>query len=291
MKEYTEFFFHKQGRPGNPDRLARKYSLGGGQPFVIPGGGLGGAITNLTINQLGGEPIDNVWTEQFEDDSLVLEALDNMVLKLYIPLSHIVGRKSTGGIVALSPSDAINILTNGGTIWDNLRVPINSVKVSGTKPPTWTSYKGGEVLAFSDQAIAGNEENVFFTIQLPHTYKEGSDIYCHVHWVPEDNAGGDVYWALSYSWASVDTAFPAATTIYKASAAGTTTDAHILSTFATIDGDPAGVNFLISSMLICQLRRNSSDVKDTYTGKSAYLLEFDVHYQVDALGSTSELVK
>jgi len=284
-KEYVEFFPKRQGRPGLPD----KRTLGGGGPVILPGGGL--TDSKVTIESLDGEPIDNVWVEEFEDNSIVLEALDNMVLKLLVHPSHIVGRKSTGGVVALSPSEAIAILTNSGSMWDDLRVPINSIKVSGTKPPTWTSYKGGEVLAFSDQAILGNEENVFFTIQLPHTYKEGTDIICHVHWVPEDNAGGDVYWALSYSWASVDTAFPAATTIYKASAAGTTTDAHILSTFATIDGDPAGVNFLISSMLICQLRRNSSDIKDTYTGKSAYLLEFDVHYQVDALGSTSELVK
>jgi hypothetical protein len=36
--------------------------------------------------------------------------------------------------------------------WDDFRVSVNALKVSGSKPPSWTSYKGGEVLAFSDQA-------------------------------------------------------------------------------------------------------------------------------------------
>jgi len=183
------------------------------------------------------------------------------------------------------------LLSGKGITYDDLRTPINSLKLSGTKPPTWTTYKSGEVLAFSDQAIEGNEEHVFFQLQMPHTYKEGTDISIHVHFTPEDNAGGDVYWMLTYSWANIDVAFPTATTVYIAAACGTTTDAHRVAYFADIDGNPDGVNKLISSMLICKLQRRSSDALDTYDGKSAYLLEVDVHYQIDSLGSPTALVK
>ena len=69
------------------------------------------------------------------------------------------------------------------------------------------------------------------------------------------------------------------------------TDAHEVSYFADIDGDPDGVKKLISSMLICKLQRRSSDALDTYDGKSVYLLEVDVHYQIDSLGSPTALVK
>jgi hypothetical protein len=183
------------------------------------------------------------------------------------------------------------LLSGSGITYDDLRTPINSLKLSGTKPPTWTSYKSGEVLAFSDQAIAGNEEHVFFQLQMPHNYKEGTDISIHVHFVPEDNTGGNVYWMLTYSWATIDLAFAAASTIYIAAACGTTTDAHKVAYFADIDGNPSATNKLISSMLICKLQRNSSDALDTYNGKSAYLLEVDVHYQIDSLGSSTAIAK
>jgi hypothetical protein len=181
------------------------------------------------------------------------------------------------------------VLTN--VVYDDLRTPVQSLKLSGVKPPTWTSYKSGEVLGFSDQAIAGNEEIVFFNLQMPHNYKEGTDISIHVHFVPEDNTGGNVYWMLTYSWATIDLAFAAATTIYVAAACGTTTDAHKIAYFADIDGNPSATNKLISSMLICKLQRNSSDALDTYNGKSAYLLEVDVHYQMDTIGSRTALAK
>ena len=173
------------------------------------------------------------------------------------------------------------------TKWDDLRTPVTAVKVSGVKPPTWTSYKSSEVLGFSDQAIAGNEEQIFFSIQLPHSYLEGSDIYPHIHWVPEDNTGGNVRWELTYTWADINSAFGAATTDNITAAAGTTTDKHLLSSFAIING--AGKT--ISSMLLCSLKRNSSNALDTYNGKSAYFIEIDFHYKMDSVGSSTELVK
>jgi hypothetical protein len=38
-------------------------------------------------------------------------------------------------------------------------------------------------------------------------------------------------------------------------------------------------------MMLCRLYRNSSHANDTLTGKKAYLLEFDLHYQKDTMGS------
>jgi hypothetical protein len=171
--------------------------------------------------------------------------------------------------------------------WDDFRVSINALKVSGSKPPSWTSYKGGEVLAFSDQAVAGNEEVVFFTIQMPHHWKLGTDVEAHVHWVPEDNSTGNVRWQLTYSWANEGAAFPAQTSITVNAAAPGVADIHTYSEFPTISGTGKGM----SSMMICELRRNSSNAADTFTGKSAYLLEFDLHYEIDSFGSDTESSK
>ena len=172
--------------------------------------------------------------------------------------------------------------------WDDLRTPVSAVKLSGVKPPSWTNYKGSRVLAFSDQAVVGNEEIVYFLLQMTHTYNEGTDIDPHLHWVAEDNTGGNVRWALTYSWANERGVFPAETTIYINAPAGTTTDEHNDSHFELIRGSGKKM----SSMLLCSLKRNSSDALDTYNGKDAYLLEFDIHYLKDSAGSLiSEEVK
>ena len=179
------------------------------------------------------------------------------------------------------------LLSGAGIAWDDLRTPVQSLKLSGTKPPSWVTYKGTELLAFSDQSVLGNEEHIFFAMQVPHNYKIGTNLHMHVHYVPEDNTGGNVYWALTYSWASIEEAFPGELTIRVASPCGTTTDAHKMSEFPEISGLGKG----ISSMIICKLQRNSSDALDTYNGKSVYLLEIDAHYEIDSFGSAAETTK
>ena len=37
---------------------------------------------------------------------------------------------------------------------DDVRIPVNSLKLSGSKPPTWVAYKGGQVLSFSDPILS-----------------------------------------------------------------------------------------------------------------------------------------
>jgi hypothetical protein len=179
------------------------------------------------------------------------------------------------------------ILTPAGAYhWDDMRVNVNAIKVPASNAPTWEPYKGSLVLAFADQAIAGNEEEAYFTLQLPHEYAEGTDLEAHVHWSPPNGDGGNVRWGLSYSWANDGAAFPAPTVIYGVGAAGAVADIHIRTSLGTI----AGAGKVISSMLLCKLFRNSSNVLDTYAS-DAYLLEFDFHYQKDDIGSRQMAVK
>jgi hypothetical protein len=172
------------------------------------------------------------------------------------------------------------------TVWDDMRTPVQSLKLSGVKPPSWTAWLGGQVLGFSDQAIEGNEEEVFFTLQLPHGYKEGTDIMPHVHWVGSDTATGNVCWKMGYTWANIASAFGASAVVTGLGANSSTANTHILTELT----DLTGTGKTASSMLNCSLRRNSSNAADTYTG-SAYLLEFDVHYEIDTIGSRTELAK
>jgi hypothetical protein len=169
------------------------------------------------------------------------------------------------------------------TRWDDLKVPVNSVKIKNvTQEGKWEEFKPGLVLLWFD-----NSDAVVFTVQMPHAWKEGTRIYPHVHWTIKDGALGTdtVTWTLDYSWQKIGAAFGAAQTV-----SGTATlnnygadYGHILTELGTNGIDGSGMN--LSSMLVCTLTRSAG------TYGSAGLLEIDFHYQIDSDGSNEEYIK
>lgn len=217
-------------------------------------------------------------------------------------------------LVTTNLQDASDLVLNCGTdktleltetVWDDLRVPLLRGLNSSLKPPAFLPFKndGGTSVGtyawqFADQALAANEEQMWFDVQLPHRYKEGTDIYAHIHWaVPSAGAAGlFVKWGLEYNWQNVDGTFGNTTIITSdaASAANATTSGdaslaaykHYVTNIGTISG--AGKN--LSSMLVCRLFRNSSHATDDYTA-GAFGLEVDFHFEIDTLGSRQPFVK
>ncbi len=166
--------------------------------------------------------------------------------------------------------------------WEDLRVPVDSVKVTATNPATEAAYKGGLVLSFAKAAT----NVVYFTCQVPHAYKVGTNIYPHVHYVPKTTGAGAIVWQLTYSWANINGTFAAETTLPVTTTGALTADKQHLTSFDPITGTGKG----ISSMLICSLSRLGADAADTYDDV-AYLLEFDFHYLSDDTGSKNETSK
>jgi len=173
-------------------------------------------------------------------------------------------------------------------VWEDFRVPVNLVQVPSEKAPSWGVYSSTLALYFANQAVVGNEEEVYFIVQLPHGYAEGTDISPHVHYAFEsDEVGTQIRWGLSYSWVNVDGEFPASNTIYAlTSEANNDSGTHRVASFDMIDGTGKE----ISSLLLCRLFRNSSDALDTYVNDGVFL-DFDIHYQVSGLGSDEEFMK
>lgn len=155
---------------------------------------------------------------------------------------------------------------------DDLRTPVSAVKVPGVNAPDEVVFQGGLILGFDDKA-APLEQIGYFVVQLPHEWTEGTDIEPHIHWV-SDGSGGNVVWTLTYSWANMGAVFPAASTLSVTGAAGSVANLQLVTSYGNISG--AGKTH--SSMIVCSLKRSSSNVADTYAG-SALLLEFDFHYK------------
>ena len=169
------------------------------------------------------------------------------------------------------------------TVWDDLQIGLSSVRVPAAGAPTWTAYKGGYVLAFDGTST----DIIYFEAEILHSYKEGTDLEFHIHYVPEDNTAGNVRWVFTHSWANEDAAFPGETTETTIVATPEVTDQH---TEATID-DITGTGKTISSVLICSLARTGGHGDDTYNAKSIYLIHADFHFEMDTVGSREEETK
>lgn len=171
--------------------------------------------------------------------------------------------------------------------WDDLRFPVTAVNPPGQASDPDVDTTHGTLLF-----AATGTETIFVTAQLPHTWYAGTDLIPHVHWMKTTSATGNVVWELAYKWAPIgetrDASFT--TTTVSSTVAGTpdndTAGEHLISSF----GNLSGTGKDISDHLIFRVSRLGGDAGDTY-GSDAELMEFDVHYQKNSLGSKEQFSK
>lgn len=190
-------------------------------------------------------------------------------------------------------------MDSAATVWDDLRVPLSEPS-TGTTKPEWARFPYGSSgsAAYINWFKAAGIDEMYFLVQLPHDWKEGTSIYPHIHWSPSVNGSSGPTvprWGLQYTWANIGEAFPPYTTIY-----GTTTypsetlvkdRMYLTPLFAgTTNEGISGTNKTISSMLVCRIFRDGDSGEDTFTGLAG-ALEIDFHYERNTLGSRTEYAK
>lgn len=207
----------------------------------------------------------------------------------------------SGGNYSAFEGDGTLKFVGDAKVWDDLRVePV--ARTTGNNAPAFEKYyddaagtSRGVYLYSFDDAIAANEKEIFFTMQMPHGWASTA-IDIHVHWVGAvDDTTAEPRWGLEYVWQNIGNVYGDTTTIYAATKyptdANVTANKHYLTEFAAIS--PGTTANGLSSVLIGRLFRNSSDAADTYdaTGAKCGLLYIDAHYEIDTIGSRSELSK
>lgn len=191
------------------------------------------------------------------------------------------------GDLTVSGNTTTNWIEISHSGWDDLRFPVQSLKVNDARPPIWSDIiTPGQTLAFEDKAIALQEEQVSFIVQLPHSWEEGTQLYFHIHYAyPSSIPDTRSTWTLEYDWQNENELFGLGTTTITCYTEYS--DADVLKSqrvyFPAING--TGKTF--SSILVCSLTRHSSDVSDNYTD-NVNLLEIDVHYQINTFGSYTQ---
>lgn len=150
----------------------------------------------------------------------------------------------------------------------------------GANSPTITSFATNlKVKVFSGTLL--NE--VFFEIQIPENYANGTDIIPVVAWMPMTSPATSeaVFWWIDYEWVNKSGTFTGTSTrvVYGFNTL-TTGFAHLKTEFGAI----TGTGKTKGSILSCRLFRDPTYLTDTYTD-GAGLLSVGFKLQVDSLGS------
>lgn len=198
-------------------------------------------------------------------------------------------------------------LNGDATVWDDLMVYPDATTRSGSNPPALTSFaNNGSQGVFLWMFDKDTEQELYFTIQIPHSYKLGTSIYPHVHWTtitgtPSGTPTGttptvtNVIWGFEYTMIKIGGTFGSTTlitsnTIIPPISTLTGAKQHLITAFGAISGGTAPNDIDVSTVLVCRLYRKAADSNDTFAN-SVGLLGFDIHYEKDTEGSRTQYEK
>lgn len=179
------------------------------------------------------------------------------------------------------------------TVWDDYTTPITRAAFGGAaNDPTLTKlFDDGAGSVGVWAFVFGNGDEVLVTAQIPHKWKVASTIYPHIHFMctsdvsPTDNFGIN----FEYTWADIGEDFAANSTLVNTDIeTGVNTDnMHQIANVT-----PAGISgtgHTLSSVLLCRIERTAAASDDYADGVA--ILEFDIHYEIDTIGSRGIITK
>ena len=172
------------------------------------------------------------------------------------------------------------------TVWDDLRVSIAGARVPAANFPGYSQVNDN-----GDSSVGvfayhfADDEYVFFNVQMPHSWKEGSTIYPHIHFqtTSDVDPADNFKIGLEYQWTNIGDDQAANTTIISRDiSTGVDSDEkHQSAGISTTGIDGTGKT--ISSVMLCRLYRAAAD-SDNYAG-DIVIIDFDIHYEKDTHGS------
>ncbi len=169
------------------------------------------------------------------------------------------------------------------TGYDDTIIPLLILKSGGSSDPTLETIGSGTSAVKLYKFATGNE--LFFSIETPHSYKEGSDIECHLHYMGSGSTGGTVVWQL-------DLQARAMTGVWTFSGTGelTFTGSGTLNTGGKAQylsfGSITGTSLGIDSHIAGKLSRQGGT-----TTTAVYAMTLGFHYQMDSFGSLNQTSK
>jgi hypothetical protein len=194
------------------------------------------------------------------------------------------------GYLSRELSRIASAILNPDPVWDDVKVSLTTAKPGATKVPDFIKFRdngAGSTGVYCYHFDKSTIEEVFFDVQLPHSFWEYHGVLKpHIHWAPVDTGTGTVRWGLEFTPASFGTAFPTTSIIYAENAGAGISRQHQIAQFTDINA----TDLAISSVILCRLFRDASNGNDTYNADAA-AVSVDFHIEKDSSGSIAEYIK
>jgi hypothetical protein len=211
----------------------------------------------------------------------------NQIAASNIPLTNI--KFGDASNYSSFDADGTLFMYGSATIWDDILVPFSQARLGSASKPDFDYANVGLLFPQNDPS-----EKIYIVVQIPHSYKEGSDIFPHIHW-QQTNASTPT-WKMDYKWFNNNETVPASfTTISPSSVVNTYVSGNLaqISSFGSITGaaNSSGgglspISKTISSLLLVVIYRDDNVVTGDVLG-----FQFDIHIERNSIGSHSAFAK
>lgn len=159
------------------------------------------------------------------------------------------------------------LLMQEDTSWDG--VPLRKIIDNGS----------GSAGVYGQPFSYTEARRLFFAIKMPHTWKEGGNIFPYVNWCSTAGTAGVVKWNMEYTIASPRSSFVSSTVIEATDAARAALE------FREVLYDEISIpEKKIRTVLLCSISRDVSSEADTYED-TAILIGVGIKYAIDDRGS------
>ena len=165
------------------------------------------------------------------------------------------------------------------TVFDDLVMPLTTAKQGALDKPDFDYTNVGYLMPQNDAT-----EILYLVVQMPHKWKEGSSIFPHVHY--RRTSAGKPTFKIDYSWINIGSATSAPGTTLALDQEVTTYSSGSIHQINKSAAAISGTGKTISSLLLVKLYRDDN----TVTG-DVLTYQFDLHYEIDSLGSNLEYTK
>ena len=172
-------------------------------------------------------------------------------------------------------------LTLATPVYDDIIITAINLR-GGTTPPAFVTFQDS-ILAISFRDA--ETDIVYGAFELPHNYKEGTDLEIHLHWSPSSNNTGNCVFTFKYTLAGMGSAtFGVEQTKTLTQAGSGIVNRHQYMTGNTLI---TGAGVTIGTIYAFSLTRTQGDA---FTG-DAFVHSIGMHYEIDTLGSRQRSVK
>lgn len=178
------------------------------------------------------------------------------------------------------------ITFNGdATVYNDIYIGLTGAKVPAANTPTWATFTTNT----SAYTFDVNDYIDINPSEMLHNWKEGSDIELHLHWATNGTDANEraVKWQIYFSWGDMNEAFSAEQTASVETIIAAT-DADLTHKYSSF-GSFSGTGFKIGSIGTLRLKRITST--GTAPSNDPFGLMVGVHYEIDTIGSRSQLTK